>query len=285
MFNVTVTYVNDMGAKEILNEIITAIVTLKPEVQKGFGEYNFILLNQNISTVTDPLLIDYQIQNEENLIATNKNLEDVEKALENLMEPEMPVVLSKVSILKAGIRYSVMGCFIGVFLSVFGVCIAVMMNEKLSSDNDLQKRFSFKLLGNFSQIRAKSTFSGIMDWLDRLEGKEKMPDELVYEMLATKIYNFTDTCNSVFFTGMVGEEVLETLVIKLQEKLPELKLGFGVDITRKVSALRKLSEYDIVVLVEMREKSMYRDIEKEIEMVFDMKKNIIGYIMFPLGKK
>lgn len=279
MFNVAVTGVDQKGAEEILDKIIDDVETLQPEVQERLGQHNISLLNQNVGVVTDQSLVDYQQQKVKDLADTNKNLEDAEKALKDLVELEKPVTLSKLSILKAGIKYGVLGWLAGAFLVVFGVCVAFVMNGKLNSDKDLKERFGLKLLGCFAQKRTKRPFSRVDEWLDRLEGRENISDGLVCEMIAANIHNFADKGSSVFLTGTVKEEILQDLVIKLKEKLPELKLGFGADMTREVSTLREISEYDAIILVEARAESRYRKIEREVETILNMKKNIIGYIV------
>ncbi len=279
MFNVTITCVDEKGAEEILDKIINNMVALQPEVQENLGQHSISLLNRNTGVVNDQSLADYQQEKVKNLTDTNKNLNEVENALKNLVEPKMPVALSKVSILKAGIKYGVLGWLMGAFMAAFGVCIAFTMNVRLNSNNDLKDLFGLKYLGSFAHIRTKRTLSRIDDWLDRLEGRENMPDELVCEMIASNICNFTDKDKSVFLTGTVREETLNSLVIKLQEKLPELKLGYGENMTRNVSTLRRIPEYNAVILVETRGVSRYRDIEREVEMILDMKKDVIGYIV------
>ncbi|MDR1769717.1 MAG: hypothetical protein LBS02_03620 [Hungatella sp.] len=285
MFNVTVTCVDEKGAEEILDKIIDDVEALQPEIQERLGQHNISMLNQDAGVVTDQSLVDYQQQKVKNLADTNKNLEDAENALKELVEPEKPVALSKISILKAGIKYGIMGWIAGAFLVAFGVCVAFVMNGKLSSDNDLKDRFGLKLLGSFAQKRTKRSFSCVDDWLDRLEGRENISDHLVCEMIAANINNFVDKGSSVFLTGTVKEETLQDLVIKLKEKLPEFKLGFGADVTREVSTLREISEYDSIILVEARAESRYRVIEREVETILNMKKNVIGYIVLDSCRK
>jgi hypothetical protein len=285
MFNVTVTCADEKGAEEILDKIEDNVKALHPEVQERLGQHNISMLNQDAGVVTDQSLVDYQQQKVKNLADTNKNLEDAEKALKDLVEPEKPVALSQISIVKAGIKYGILGWLAGAFLVAFGVCVAFVMNGKLSSDKDLKERFGLKLLGGFVQKRTKRSFSRVDDWLDRLEGRENISDDLVYEMIAANINNFADKGSSVFLTGTVKEEALQDLVIKLKEKLPELKLGFGADITREVSTLREIPKYDAVILVESRLESGYRKIEREVETILNMKKNLIGYIVLDSCRK
>jgi len=77
----------------------------------------------------------------------------------------------------------------------------------------------------------------------------------------------------------VEESVLEGLGLKLQEKLPDLKLGYGADMTRNVLTLQRIQKYDMVILVETRGKSKYREIEKEVEIILNLKKDVMGYIV------
>lgn len=285
MFNVTVTCVDEKGAEEILDKIIDNVETLQLEVQERLGQHNISLLNQNTGVVTDQSLADYQQLKVKNLADTNKSLEDAEKALKDLVEPEKPVALSKISILKAGIKYGVLGWLAGAFLVAFGVFVAFVMNGKLSSDNDLKDRFGLKLLGAFAQKRTKRSFSRVDDWLDRLEGRENISEDLTYEMIAANINNFLDRGSSVFLTGAVKEDTLQDLVMKLKEKLPEFKLGFGADMTREVSTLREISEYDAIILVEARAESKLTKIEREVETIKNLKKNVLGYIVLDSCRK
>lgn len=285
MFNVTVTCADEKEAEEILDKIIDNVESLQPEVQDRLGQHNISLLNQNAGVVTDQSLVDYQQLKVKNLADTNKNLEDAENALKDLVEPGKPASLSKISILKVGIKYGVLGLLAGAFLFALVVCVAFVLNGKLKSDNDLKDRFGLKLLGAFAQKRTKRSLSRVDDWLDRLEGRENISDDLAYEMIAANINNLVDKGSSVFLTGAVKEDTLQDLVMKLKETLPEFKLGFGADMTREVSTLREISEYDTIILVESRAESRLRKIEKEVDTIINMKKNVIGYIILDSCRK
>lgn len=284
MFNVSVTYPDEKGAEEILNEIIDSIESEQTEVQEKLGQHSISLMNWDVGVITDQTLTDYQQQKVKNLADTNNSLEDAEKALEDLVEPKKPVALSKSSILKAGIKYGILGWIMGAFLTAFGIGVVYVMNGKLSTDNDLKDRFGLKLLGGFREKRNKKAFSRIDEWLDSLEGKENIPDELVYDMIAANIHNFIHEDKSIFLTGTVEKEILESFVLKLQKRLPELKLEFGADMTRNVLTLQRIPECDEFILIETRRESRHKDIEKEVETILNLKKDIVGYIMLDSSK-
>lgn len=279
MINISVTSVEEEDAEEILNKILENIEPVSAKIQENLGQHSISFINQSTGYVTDQILADYQQQKIKNLADTNKSLKDTEKALKELKEPERPVVLSKGLILKEGIKYSFLGGVAGVFLLAFGVCVICLMDEKFKIDNDLKERFGIKLLGGFSEVKQERIFSCIDVWLDRLEGKEYLSDGFVYDTIAANINNFADKKGTVFLTGTVEEMVLRELEIQLKKRIPQLNLEIGSDMTKNVSILQKLPEYDEVILVETRNKSRCKDIEKEVEMVLNLKKTIIGYII------
>lgn len=279
MLNVSVAYTDKEGAGKILDEILKNLKTMYPDIQEHLGQHNLSVMNQNVGVMTDQTLADYQKLKVEDLTATNKKLEDTEKALKGLEEPAKPVVLSRMSIVKEGVKYGILGCFIGAFLVAFCVCIVYVMNGKINTDEDLKNRFALKHMGSFAQTRIKRALSGIDIWLDRLEGREIISDEMVVDIISANILGMINKGESVFLTGMVEEARLTNLTDKLQQRLSEVTVGFGTDILHNAVSLKNLQQYDTVILVESRRQTKLRKIEKEIELVRNMKKEILGYIV------
>jgi len=279
MLNVSVTYTDEEGAGDILDVVLENLKTMYPDIQEHLGQHSLSVMNQNIGIITDQTLADYQKQKVTDLAATNKNLEDTEKALKALEEPAKPVALSRLSIVKEGVKYGILGWFVGAFLVAFAVCIVFIMNGRLNSNDDLKNRFGLKLLGGFSEMRKKKRFSAIDIWLDRLEGREIVSDELMYDIIAANIMGMLNVGESVFLTGLVEEIRLGGLADKIHEKSSELKLGFGVNMLHNAHTLQKIQEFDKVILVEVRGQSKIRNIEKEVETVLNMKRQVLGYIV------
>ena len=279
MFHVDVTYTNEQDAERLLNEIIDNVEDMYPDMQGKLGAHSLEVVNQVTSVVTDQDLSDYQDKKVNELTDANKNLTDTEAALKALAEPELPTALSKKLILKSGIKYGVLGGVFGAFLAAFGMWVIYVMNGKLNSDEDLKQRFGIKLLGSFSEVRRKRAFSGIDNWLARLEGKDNLADDAACDMIAAGIEILADKERPILFTGTVSEGALKGLTAKLQERLPGWKMELAGDINRNPVALRKIPEYSEIILVEARKVSKLGEIEKEIETVFNMKKKFIGYIV------
>ncbi len=284
MLNVSVTYTDKEGALKILDVILENLKSMYPDIQEHLGQHNLSLMNQNVGVMTDQTLADYQKLKVEDLNITNKKLEDTEIALKGLEEPTKPVALSKMSIVKEGVKYGILGCFLGAFLVTFCVCVVYVMNGKINTDEDLKKFFGLKHLGSFTHTRVKRIFSGIDRWLDRLEGVEIISDETIVDIISAKILGMINMGESVFMTGMVEENSLADLTEKIQQRLSEFKLGFGTDILHSAVSLQNLQQYDNVILVESRRETKLREIEKEMEIVHNMKKEVLGYIIMNPNK-
>lgn len=279
MLNVSVTYTDKEGAGRILDVILKYLKSRYPDIQEHLGQHNISIMNQNVGVMTDQTLADYQKLKIEDLAATNKKLEDTEKILKGLEEPVKPIALSRFSIVKEGVKYGILGCFVGAFLVAFCVCIVYVLNGKINTDEDLKNRFGLMLLGGFAQTRIERVFSGIDMLLDRLEGREIISDETMVDIISANILGMINKGESVFLTGMVEEIHLTDLTEKLQKRLSEVKLGFGTDIPHSAVSLQNLQKYDTIILVESRRHTKLREIEREIEVVRNMKKEILGYIV------
>ena len=279
MFSVSVAYTDKESAGKILDVILKNLKTMYPDLQEHLGQHNLSVMNQNVGVITDQTLVDYQKLKLEDLTATNKKLEDAEKALKGLEEPAKPIALSRMSIVKEGVKYGILGCLVGALFVAFCVCIVYVMNGKINTDEDLKNRFALKHLGGFAQTRISRSLSGIDIWLDRLEGREILSDETVVDIISANILGMINKGDSVFLTGMVEEVRLAELTEKLQQRLLEVKLGYETDILHSAVSLQNLQQYDTIILVELRRKTKLKVIEKEIEVVRNMKKEILGYIV------
>lgn len=284
MMNVSVTYIDKEGAGKILDVILENLKTMYPSIQEHLNEHSLAIMNQDVGVITDQTLAAYQKQKIVDLAATNKSLEDTEKALKSLEKPSKPVALSKLSIIKEGVKYGIFGCIAGATLVSFGVSVAFLINGKVNSNDDLKRRFGFRCLGCFTEIKKNKVFSWVDIWLDKLEGREIVSDESTYDIIAANILVMLNNRESVFLTGMVEGDYLAGLAGEIQQRLSDTKIGYGTDMLHNVQTLKSLREYDMVILVEVRQQSKIRDIEKEVETIQSIKKQVMGYIVLNPNK-
>lgn len=280
MLNIAVAYLDEKGAGDLLEGILNDLQSEFTDMQANMGEHQMLVLNQNVASVTDLNLLNLQKSNSDMLVTLQKTLQEREKALDELKEPSMPAALSNTALLKSGIKYGVLGGVLGAFMAVFIICVVFLMSDKLSSDKELKNRFGLKVLGVFALKRKKRAFSGIDNWLDRLEGKNGMAEEKVYEVLAVNVENYREDSSKLMLTGTVNDNMLQEIAGKLRPMLRGIELQVASDMNESAATLKKLPECDGVILVEERGTSKFAGIEQEIEVIKNLKKKIIGCIVY-----
>lgn len=279
MMNIAVAYLDEKGAGDLLEGILSDLKDAFSEMQASMGEHQMLVLNQNVTSETDLNLLNVQKSNADMLMTLQKTLQDKEKALDELKEPSMPAALSKTTLLKSGIKYGILGGVLGAFMAVFLICVVFLMSDKLSSEKELKNRFGLKVLGVFAQKRKKRAFSGIDNWLDRMEGKIGTAEEKVYEVLAVNVENYKEDSGKLMLTGTVNDAVLQDIAGKLRPMLKGIDLQVASDMNESAATLKQLPDCDGIILVEERGNSKFAGIEQEIEVIKNLKKKIIGCIV------
>lgn len=279
MLTITVTHTERESAEKILDLILNAMDAIKPEIQKELGQHSMVIMNKNTDIVIDPGLARNQKDRTANLNNLYTSLRETQKALEDLTQPEEPAALTPTGIIKAGIKYGILGGILGAFLSAFVSSVLFLMSNTLYSEKDLKNKFGLRILGTFFRGKKKVVFTAVDEYLDRLEGKKNVTDQEVYERIAANIKSFVEAGSKILLTGTINETVLNDIRGSLQEQLCEFELAAGPDINDNTAALKMLNEYNNIVLVEERGVSKFSQVTSEIEMVHDLKKNVIGCIL------
>ena len=279
IMNIAVAYLDEKGAGELLEGILSELKDAFPVMEESLGEHQMMVLNQNVASVTDLELLNEQKRNADMLVTLQKTLQERETALEELKEPLMPAALSNMALLKSGVKYGILGGVLGAFMAVFMICVVFLMSDKLNSEKELKNRFGLKVLGVFAQKRKKRAFSGIDNWLDRLEGKSGMAEERVYEVLSVNVENYKEGSSKLMLTGTVNDELLQDIAKKLSPLLKGTILSVASNMNESAATLKLLPECDAVILVEERGNSKFPEIEQELEVIRNLKKNVIGCIV------
>lgn len=279
MFSVSVMFEDKDGAQEILDRILDNLNAIYPEVADNLGKHKIIVMNKNVFTTADQEFAEYQAERADNLAAMHTNLDETQKALDNLNEPQNPSNLSMKSVLKSGIKYSVIGALLGGLLLVFFYVAVYIMSSRLYSTEELKSRFNIKILGVFIQKRKKRVFSVIDSYLDKLDGKEYVSEASVYERIAANVANYTVKGQTILLTGTAEEETLKCFKDKLKEMLPEVIFEAGMDMNKYPATLTMLSKVDGIILIEKCGVSKYNDIQKVLETVYSLHQKVVGCIV------
>lgn len=279
MITISVAYKDGEGAQKILDGILKSISTSRLNLETSFGAHSIIFLNSEKGMMADQELAERQNKRIESLSEMHKSLEEIQLALDNQKEPQIPTDMSSKGVFKSAFKYGVIGGVFGVFFAAFFLCVIYATNSKLRSGDEFISRFGIKVFGTFTKEERKRKFSGIDKWLNKIEGKQAFSREDVLKRIIASISLFTEKNQVILLTGTVEIDLLKNIESELKDNFNKLTFEVGADMNRNPETLTKLPAIDSVVLVEKCGVSKYKDIQSQVETIYSLNKSIIGCII------
>lgn len=265
--------------RQIMRELRGGIAKAQPTINNSIGRHTISEVSSSIGSTVDLALSDTQKSQQDRLISLNDSLD---KKRTELVEMEEPTQESspKMSALKSGIQYAVLGGVLGGFMVVFFVCVSFLMSDKLYSAKDLRNRYRLKVLGTLPVIGKKQRDS-VSAWFARLEGRANpAAAESEYGLIAANVKNYTDKLRNLLIVGTAADETIVSVSEKLGALLPGLHIVHGGNMLQETEALAKLAECDGVILVEQCGYTLNGNVAAELEKVTDLQKPVIGCVVF-----
>lgn len=181
------------------------------------------------------------------LYAKINNLTNYQK---NIAEPtnqnRTPVTtISKTTLLK----YALVGLFAGVVLYIGILVLLYIFNNKVTDVVRFRNRYNIKDLGKSDA------------------------------MIVANIMNYRCSDGKILLTGMATEQKVKEKIKSISADLNGIQILEALDILNNAESRMRLLDCNDVVLVEERSKSKYSDIDEELNVLFNMNKNVIGVIL------
>ncbi len=160
---------------------------------------------------------------------------------------------------------AILGAFVGVFLVAAWAVVRHLGSNKIYSGRVLENRVELRVLG---ALPAKSSP------IHKLEGRAAEP---LYDVLAMNIRNYCGAEKNILLLGAISD----THKNALSEELKALGIAATFDGSPLTcaSALKQLRESSAVILIYTCGKSLYMQAEKEVCMVTDQEKALLGCIL------
>ena len=92
--------------------------------------------------------------------------------------------------------------------------------------------------------------------------------------------NYAGDMKKILVTGSADAGVLAHAAEALKSELGEIQVVAGNNMLENVETVRELPECDGVILVEQCGVSKYSAVEAEIEKILDLKKSVVGCVVF-----
>lgn len=279
ILTIKVKHANAEDAQKILDSIIKQIDILHRQIKRDIGDHTIQSINNSCGSIVDWALADKQSQEMIRLQTLKTTLTEKETALRELSMPSN-ISSSKMSALKSAVKYGVLGGVIGGFAVVFFICVWFLMSDKLYSPKELRSRFQVKVLGALP-VAGKPKQGFIDSWLNRLEGRvSQNAADPESQLIAANIKNQVGSTKTILIAGCAAPESVAQVTAYLREQLSGIQIVSGGNILQNADAILKLPECDSVVLVEQCRVSSYSSVELEIEKIRDLKKELLGFVVF-----
>lgn len=278
LLTIKVRYSDKEKAQEILDAILSNVTGLQEQIAATIGPHTVSIVNQAVGSTVDTDLAKQQKDARDQLTDLQQSLSDKEAALKDLKEPSAPS-LGKSAVVKAGVKYAVLGGVLGVFVVAFCISAVFVMSDKVYAAKDIRRRYGLDLLGTVAVDGKKN--GGIDAWLARLEGRKVCADsEQNGALLAANMQNYAGDRKKLLVTGLVEESQLKQVVEMVQKQLKGYELTIGANMLECAETLKKLPECEGVVLVEQSGVSGYSEMTQEIDKIKSMDKAIVGCVVF-----
>lgn len=279
LLTIQVRHNEEAKAQELLDSIVGGIDQYQKQIRSSIGNHTITMVGTSTTSMVDLGLADQQSRERERLERLKAGLDTREKELDALAEPAQ-VVTSTNAAVKSGMKYGLIGGVLGAFAVIFFVCVAFVMSDRVYSAKELKYRFKVKILGTLPGPEAGK--AGRIDaWLNRLEGRAGDKDEdHEYGLIAANIRNYMDGSQALLVTGGAAGERVSRVAAELSSRLSGIKVIAGGNLLHDAECLKKLPQCDGIVLVEECRKSLYSEVELELEKAYDLQKKVAGCVVF-----
>ena len=288
---ISVRYIDENGAKEILHTIVDQLKAQKEEIAKTYGSHTVRFENETSATVVDNVMFPWlnsRIQEMNNLMNNQDTFRTAVSSRTSGGSSASTVVSGK-SVIKDSVKYAAVGFVGGLLLYLLiGMLLLVLMKRVLSA-KELNQQYSLQKL---AVLPGKGKENGKQrGGLDRLiasigdEYKSADTEEECFRIAAANINYLTSENAKIMIAGDLSEGQMKHVLDELktcsestegERKIRFIGNGGRVDDPK---SLHLLSEADAVVLVAGCRTSRYASLDEIIRTADTYGKKIVGSIV------
>ena len=285
---ICVRYIDEDGAREILDTIIEQLNAQKDEIAKTYGAHTVNFKNETCSTEVDDLMFPWlnsRIQEMNNLM---NNQDTFRTAVSSRASggSSATAAVSRKSVVRDGVKYAAAGFLGGLLLYLLVGMLLLVLMKRVLSGRELNQQYGLQKLAVLPGKGGKKR-SG----LDRLiasigdEYRSADTEEECFRIAAANINYLTSENAKVLIAGDLSEgemkHVLDELISCSKETEGSRSIRFIGNGGRldDPKSLHLLSEADAVVLVAGCRSSRYASLDEIIRTADTYGKEIAGSIV------
>lgn len=265
---------NLKSAGNLLKDITDIVDESLVTISNNYNDYE-ITKEHELSYIDNSWKDDTQEKAQSSITYYTNLINSINNKYNSKGEPEAPDYFS----IKDGIKYAVIGAFVGLVLMAGVYCVIYLLNDLIREEDEIHSYVGFSNLGTFA-VKDDNPKSNKLDKFLLKKQYGDLDDEFVVNRIAENINLLSKEDNKILLIGNIENTILNNLYNQLNTKVNKGKLILGGNINKDNQALTKLSDVNSIILVEKRNYSKMKDILKEAEIVKNCGKNVIGYIQY-----
>ncbi len=266
-FRIMVRHTDLNTASAILDDLLVYVQQRVDDYQSAFGPFSISLAGKSADTIVDTELATYQSSKVSELSSLQSTMNSLQSGLATLQAPATVEQYGKKTLLKAGIKFGVIGTAGGMVMAFVCLMLMILAKGKILDAEEINAMYALRNLISFAP------------------GKKKRLNEDVDFALA-QIENVTrgTKIQKIAVVGSLSQQKLDKLTDIFVEKAnasgASLSFRAVAGIDGSARALRALQDCDAFVLVEEFGKSEYKLVRREVRLLSETGKEILGTVYF-----
>ncbi len=275
ILNITIQQGSAEKAAQLQALILEGLDDVQAQLAESSGKHT---LKTEVSTpiaTVDTDLGDRQAAEKERLEGYEASISDSETALSELVVPTSSVVTESDAV-KAAVKWFFIGALLGAVLVGGAACVAFALSGKVYSASALETTCGGRVLG---VLASEKHYDGLTRRLRKLEGRLSENTEAAGDLLAACVQQYCGEGKILLVSGDAEDALLTAQADFLRQKLPQMQVICAGGLLRDAAAVQQLNACDSVLLVEMCGQSHYARVDRELALVNDAGKPMIGFIV------
>ncbi len=273
---VTVRADSEERAEKIFAAVEKTLAEQEAALSSTDGRYRLSKISEKRYTDVDAEIGKVQTNFQKNVQSVADSITEKEKSLSDLKAPSNSTPTVK-SAIKSAIKYGVVGAFAGLFGTAFIVVIFTVLQDRMNSTEEAERRYRLPVLGTIANGGKKTTK------LDKCLAKRLGfnsfgSSEEAAEFAASNVrFQLKDSARLLLIGGC-GAEKLKVLRGQLASRLEGVEIVAAGNVNEDAAAVDALRSEMAVICVEEWMKTPHKEIRRELQTVADSGNRILGFI-------
>lgn len=258
---ITVRALDEETAVKYRDDLLEELNKKVGTMQKALGAFEIQAFNKSVMTGYDAELSTFQEKQHTSITTLESAAYTAQNQSNQLSKPVAVPQYSKKYMLVNGIKMGIVGLVGGIILAAAAVIAFLLRKGVIFTPDEIDGEFGIRTLSDLSAVKADKAEKELDYILARIENAMK------------------EGASRVAVVGLASSKKIEQLTKALNKRTgASIRFIHVPDILGNAASLRELKKADGVVLMEEIGKSDYLGIRKEIAVIADSGKEIIGSV-------